>query len=122
MGDSDIKTLMTNVTTDTDLDKLTKLAQLSPDEETRFHELNLEISNLALEKTKSEIGILEEQIQKLKWIYNGMLTTKEIFNSKTIAMVNTAIQDNLSLSDQVKTLSIDCFNNDSFHKQEHPPG
>ena len=115
-GDSDIKEMVRVITIDTDLKQLKTLSRLTPEEEKHIHELNLEISGIALDKTQEEMDRLTQQIQDLKDLHTSLFVSRSLLDAERIQETDQIIADFNTLSNQVQQLSVDRFRNTRFSR------
>ena len=113
-GDSEVSELIANLGPDTDLDTLRQLAALSPEEQQRIHDLDLEIARLKTQDIPKQIGDLKQRVEDLESLASRLQKGQEGLSSKAIDDICSAIQMYTDRQSAAQRVSVDQFKSEHF--------
>lgn len=111
-GDTEVNRIISTLKSETDLERLQALANLSEDEKKRRNELAIEIANAALDKVKEQIDRLNKHIQALENLSNQLFQSEEQLSDFRIEEINQSILYHERCQQAVNHLDKNLFQND----------
>jgi ABC-type Mn2+/Zn2+ transport system ATPase subunit len=113
-GESEIKSLISEINVDTNMTPIKDLAKLSDADEKKMHELNIQIGNIGLDKVNEEIAAEKAKLGKAESLHTWLEEAQNIFDNKSLASLADNIKEYKQSSEISKNLGISQFSNDKF--------
>jgi energy-coupling factor transporter ATP-binding protein EcfA2 len=113
-GESDIKSLLNNLSAKTQIDDLKKLIPITEEEKKKRSELEEQKAQLQSLKKDKEIADLNDNKALLTTLKTSIADNNKFFTTESLAEIKTAISDSTSKDDTAKTEGIDNFKTDKI--------
>ena len=110
-GESEIKSFVSEISPDTDIEKLEDLEEVSTEEEKRLHKLGIEIGNIGLGKHKDD---LQQKIQSFRKLKTWVSKTEKYFGAEKINESNQKIDEYVKLQKNLKIIGVQNFQHEKL--------
>ncbi len=106
---SEIQKIVKTITAESTYEYFAKIATLSSEEETRIHELDVEIGKIGLGQHQIEIEEKRRKLASIKRLYDWVRNLEESVSHDSISVINLNIKNYIELIERAKILSIQSF-------------
>jgi recombinational DNA repair ATPase RecF len=113
-GDTEVSRLINNLGPDTDLNKLKALANISSEEKKRRSELAIEIANVELEKVKTQITSIKQQIDALETFSTQLGQAQDQLSDVHVNEIRKSMQHYIRCQEVTSQAGVDQFNDTNF--------
>ncbi len=108
-GTSAIRTLVEDLSAETDLTHLAELARLAPQEEIRIHELEVQVGSIALGRHQQEIDQKRHDLQLLLELHAWIDSARTRLDANAVHRISQLIGRHQELTAQARVLGSDHF-------------
>lgn len=113
-GESEVRTLIADLGPNTHLQALQQLAKLSPEEEEKIRELDVEIARLKVQDVSEQMRELKQSSDDLTHLVDNLRVAGQRLSDESLEAVREALRNHVGCRSAAKSIGVDQFKSEHF--------